>query len=78
MEQILTAITISVFMMMGSALYVLIWDVLEGTKKKNKNDLDEKVYQRLIDYLDTDDQTKISNFIEQTIIDHLNASEYRE
>ena len=68
MEQFWTAITISVFMMMGCALYVLIWEAVD--KKKGIN-LGGELHQKIVDYLNTDDKDKVTEFIEQTVIDYL-------
>ena len=71
MEQFWTAITISVFMMMGSALYVLIWEAIDNQKKKSGIDLGDELHQKIVDYLNTDDKDKVTEFIEQTVIDYL-------
>ena len=71
MEQFWTAITISVFMMMGSALYVLIWEAIDNQKKKSGIDLGDELHQKKVDYLNTDDKDKVTEFIEQTVIDYL-------
>ena len=71
MEQFWTAITISVFMMMGCALYVLIWEAIDNKKKKSGIDLGDELHQKIVDYLNTDDKDKVTEFIEQTVIDYL-------
>jgi len=71
MEQFWTAITISVFMMMGCALYVLIWEAIDNQKKKSGIDLGDELHQKIVDYLNTDDKDKVTEFIEQTVIDYL-------
>jgi len=71
MEQFWTAITISVFMMMGCTLYVLIWEAIDNRKKKSGIDLGDELHQKIVDYLNTDDEEKVTEFIEQTVIDYL-------
>ena len=71
MNTFLTAITISVFMMMGCALYVLIWEAIDNKKKKSGIDLGDELHQKIVDYLNTDDKEKVTEFIEQTVIDYL-------
>ena len=71
MEQFWTAITISVFMMMGCALYILIWEAIDNKKKKSGIDLGDELHQKIVDYLNTDDKEKVTEFIEQTVIDYL-------
>ena len=39
MDTLLTAITITLFMMMGCALYVLVWDKIDNQRKKSGIDL---------------------------------------
>ena len=68
MDTLLTALGIVVVMMMGCALYVLIWEALD--KKKGFN-LETGLHQKIVDYLNTDDKDEITEFIEQTIIDYL-------
>ena len=68
MDTLLTALGIVVVMMMGCALYVLIWEALD--KKKGIN-LEPGLHQKIVDYLNTDDKDEITEFIEQTIIDYL-------
>jgi len=68
MDTLLTALGIVVVMMMGCALYVLIWEALD--KKKGIN-LETGLHQKIVDYLNTDDKDEITEFIEQTIIDYL-------
>ena len=71
MEQFWTAITISAFMMMGCTLYVLIWEAIDNRKKKSGIDLGDELHQKIVDYLNTDDKEKVTEFIEQTVIDYL-------
>jgi len=68
MDTLLTALGIVVVMMMGCALYVLIWEALD--KKKGIN-LETGLHQKIVDYLNTDDKDEITEFIEQTVIDYL-------
>ena len=77
MEQVLTAVTISIFMMMGSALYVLIWDVLDNDskEKKWKIDLGEVLHQRIVDFVGVDDKDEIKDFIDKLVVGHLKDNE---
>ena len=68
MDTLLTALGIVVVMMMGCALYVLIWEALD---KKKGISLGGELHQKIIGYLNTDDKDEITEFIEQTIIDYL-------
>ena len=69
MNSFLTAITIVIFMLMGSALYVLIWDILdnESKEKKWKVDLGEKLHQMIAEALDTDDEDEIKKYVQDII-----------
>ena len=60
-------------MMMGSALYVLIWDVLDNDskEKKWKIDLGEGLHQRIVDFIGVDDKDEIKDFLEQIVITYL-------
>ena len=70
MDTFLTALGFVVVMMMGSALWVLVWDAID--KKKNSGiNLGAEVHQKIVDYLNTDDKDKVTEFIEQTVIDYL-------
>ena len=71
MEQFWTAITISAFMMMGCTLYVLIWEAIDNRKKKSGIDLGDELHQKIVYHLNTDDKDKVTEFIEQTVIDYL-------
>ena len=77
MEQVLTAVTISIFMMMGSALYVLIWDVLDNDskEKKWKIDLGEGLHQRIVGFIGVDDKDEIKDFIDKLVVGHLKDNE---
>ena len=68
MDTLLTALGIVVVMMMGCALYVLIWEAVD--KKKGIN-LESGVQQKIIGYLNTDDKDEITEFVEQTVHDYL-------
>ena len=77
MEQVFTAVTISIFMMMGSALYVLIWDILDNDskEKKWKIDLGERLHQRIVDFIGVDDKDEIKDFIDKLVVGHLKDNE---
>ena len=68
MDTLLTALGIVVVMMMGCALYVLIWEAVD---KKNGINLGGELHQKIVDYLNTDDKDEITEFIEQAVIDYL-------
>ena len=70
MDTFLTALGFVVVMMMGSALWVLVWDAID--KKKNSGiNLGAELHQKIVDYLNTDDKDKVTEFIEQTVSDYL-------
>jgi len=77
MEQVFTAVTISIFMMMGSALYVLIWDVLDNDskEKKWKIDLGERLHQRIVGFIGVDDKDEIKDFIDKLVVGYLKDNE---
>ena len=77
MEQVLTAVTISVFMLMGSALYVLIWDILDNDskEKKWKIDLGERLHQKIVDFIGVDDKDEIKDFIDKLVVGYLKNNE---
>ncbi len=68
MEQALTAFYISLFMMMGSALFVFVWDALDNDKEKKwKIDLGEKLHQEIVDSLGSDNNDEIKEFIRKAV-----------
>ena len=73
MNTIFTAVTISVFIMMGCALYVLIWELFDNDskEKKWKIDLGEKLHQEIVEIIGMDDKDEIKNFIDNLVSDHL-------
>ena len=71
MEQVFTAVTISIFMMMGSALYVLIWELLDNVEKKWKIDLGEKLHQKIVGFIGVDDKDEIKDFIDKFVSTYL-------
>ena len=48
MDTFLTAMTITLFMMMGCALYVLVWEAVD---KKNGIKLEGELHQKIVNYL---------------------------
>ena len=68
MDTFLTAMTITLFMMMGCALYVLVWEAID---KKCGIQLEGKLHQKIVDYLNTDDKDKVTEFVGQTVSDYL-------
>ena len=70
MEQVFTAVTISVFMMMGSALFVLIWEMLDKQPKHLIN-LEEEVYQEVIIILGSDDKNNIARLINDAVLNYM-------
>ena len=73
MTTFLTALGICVVIIMASTLYVLIWDLLDK-KGQSKIDLGEKLHQEIVDFLDTDDESEIRIFIENSVSTHLKGS----
>ena len=71
MDTFLTASGIVILMIMGSVLWVFIWDKIDNKKKKSGIDLGDELHQKIVDYLNTDDKDKVTEFIEQTVIDYL-------
>jgi hypothetical protein len=68
MEQALIAFYISLFMMMGSALFVFVWDALDNDKEKKwKIDLGEKLHQEIVDSLGSDNNDEIKEFIGKAV-----------
>jgi hypothetical protein len=69
MEQVFTAVTISIFMMMASALFIMIWEAFDDDtkEKKWKIDLGEKLHQEIVDFIGIDDKDKIKDFIEKAV-----------
>ena len=70
MDTLVTALGIVVVMMMGCALWVLVWDALDKKTQGGIN-LRNELHQKITDYLNTDDKEKITEFVEQTVIDYL-------
>ena len=68
MDTFLTAMTITLFMMMGCALYVLVWEAVD---KKNGIKLEGELHQKIVNYLNTDDKDKVTEFVGQTVSDYL-------
>jgi len=71
MEQVFTAVTISVFMMMGSALFVLIWEMLDNKQPKHLINLEEEVYQEVIIFLGSDDKNNIARLINDAVLNYM-------
>ena len=71
MDTFLTALGFVILMMMGSVLWVFVWDKIDNKKKKSGIDLGDELHQKIVDYLNTDDKEKVTEFIEQTVIDYL-------
>ena len=71
MDTFLTALGFVILMMMGCALWVFVWNKIDNKKKKSGINLGDEVHQKIIDYLNTDDKDKVTEFIEQTVIDYL-------
>ena len=73
MNAFITAVIISLFMMMGSALIVLIWEIIDN-KGKGKLDLGESLHVRISDFLDTEDKDEIKKYVQDIVISHLEGS----
>ena len=74
MEQIFTAVTISVFIMMGSTLFIMIWELIDDDQEW-KIDLGEELYRTIVDFIDMDDKDEIKNFLEKLVMGHLKDNE---
>ena len=68
MDTLLTALTYVLFMMMGCALYVLVWEAID---KKSGIQLEGELRQKIANYLNTDDNDKVTEFVGQTVSDYL-------
>ena len=73
MNAFITAVIISLFMMMGSALIVLIWEIIDN-KDKGKVDLGESLQVKVSDFLDTEDKDEIKKYVQDIVISHLEES----
>ncbi|SVD82064.1 uncharacterized protein METZ01_LOCUS434918 [marine metagenome] len=68
MEQVLTAVYITMFIMMGSALFVFFWEAMDsGKEKKWKIDLGEKMHQEIVDFLGSDNNDEIKAFVGKVV-----------
>jgi len=47
MTAFFTALVITIFMMMGGALVVLVWEGLDKTLKSNDDEFKEVIYQKI-------------------------------
>ena len=47
MNAFFTALVITIFMMMGGALVVLVWEGLDKTLKSNDDEFKEVIYQKI-------------------------------
>ena len=74
MEQIFTAVTISVFIMMGSTLFIMIWELIDNDKEW-KIDLGEELDRTIVDFIDMDDKDAIKSFLEKLVMGHLKDNE---
>ena len=70
MNAFFTAVIISLFMMMASALVVLIWEIIDN-KGKGKIDLGESLHARISNFLDTEDKDEIKKYVQDIVISHL-------
>ena len=70
MNAFFTAVIISLFMMMASALVVLIWEIIDN-KGKGKVDLGEKLHQMIAEALDTDNEDDIKKYVQHIMTTHL-------
>ena len=74
MEQIFTAVTISVFIMMGSTLFIMIWELIDDDQEW-KIDLGEELHRTIVDFIDMDDKDEIKSFLEKLVMGHLKDNE---
>ena len=70
MDTLVTALGIVVVMMMGCALWVLVWDAIDKNTQGGIN-LEAELHQKIVNYLNTDEKDKITEFVEQTVHDYL-------
>ena len=70
MDTLVTALGIVVVMMMGCALWVLVWDAIDKKTQGGIN-LETELHQKIVNYLNTDEKEKITEFVEQTVHDYL-------
>ena len=70
MDTFVTALGITVVMMMGCALWVLVWDAIDKKTQSGIN-LGDELHQKIVNYLNTDEKDKITEFVEQTVHDYL-------
>ena len=70
MNAFFTAVIISLFMMMASALVVLIWEIIDN-KGKGKIDLGESLHVRISNFLDTEDKDEIKKYVQDIMTTHL-------
>lgn len=47
MNAFFTAVVISLFMLMGSALVILVWDGLDRSLKQSRNIIKEEIYSKI-------------------------------
>ena len=71
MDTFLTALGFVILMIMGCALWVFVWDKIDNKKKKSGINLGDELHQKIVDYLNTDDKDKVTEFIGQTVSDYL-------
>ena len=74
MGAFLTAITISIFIMMGSALWILIWDVIDNikiNKKLSSVGLDRMLQQQIIEIIGSEDRKDIEEYVEDAVVNYL-------
>ena len=65
MNTFLTAVAFVIVILMASALYVLIWDILD---KKHLVNLEEEVYQQVITFLNNEDKSNITTLINEATL----------
>jgi len=73
MDALITALTITAFIMMGSTLFVMIWEMLDNKKPIN---IKEETIDRVKEYLATDDKSKIEEFVDLSILQLIHIDEY--
>ena len=74
MGAFLTAVTISIFIMMGSALWILIWDVIDNikiNKKLSSVGLDRMLQQQIIEIIGSEDRKDIEEYVEDAVVNYL-------
>lgn len=72
MDAFITALIITAFIMMGSTLFVMIWEMIDNKRSVR---LEEETYQQVITFLDNEEKTNIETLINMATLSYLNKGE---